>query len=102
MNREDPSVRLLPWTNTDGRPCYLSSDGTGPVSRLADRVEAVQLDLAARLLGHARDTLATPRLSTTPELGFLAAKLADALHDTLLIAESRGTRLAPANDDAHL
>ncbi|MFH8584275.1 hypothetical protein ACH4GP_07745 [Streptomyces celluloflavus] len=101
MNREGPSVRLLPWTNADGRPCYLSSDGTGPVSRLADRVEAVQLGLAARLLGHARDTLAAPGLPPTPELGFLAAKLADALHDTLLIAESRGTRLAPADDDAN-
>jgi hypothetical protein len=43
--------RLLPWTGTDGRPCYLVGDGTGYVSRLADEIEDVQIDMADRLLG---------------------------------------------------
>ncbi|GAA2270882.1 hypothetical protein GCM10010145_01690 [Streptomyces ruber] len=61
-------ARLLPWTGSDGRSCYLiTDDHGGPVSRLADDTEAIQLDMGARLLTHA-----------------------DALRDALRIAESRG------------
>lgn len=98
MNIGEPPPRLLPWTGEGGRPCYLSTDGTGPLSRLADRVEFVQLGLAGRLLEHAREALAQAWSPPDTELGFLAAQLTDALHDALLIAESRGARLVPAEN----
>ncbi|WP_406735252.1 hypothetical protein OG508_24205 [Streptomyces sp. NBC_01108] len=91
-------IRLLPWTGADGKPNYLSTDGTGPLSRLADQIEYVQLGLAGKLLDHVRVVLSgsTPE---TSELRLLTAQLADALRDTLLIAESRGDRLTPADTD---
>lgn len=46
--------RLLPWTTPDGNPCYLSTDGRGYLSTLADSIEAVQLGLGEQLLEHAR------------------------------------------------
>lgn len=94
-----PPPRLLPWTGTYGQPCYLSTDGTGPASRLADRIENVQLGLADKLLNRARDLLTEHWSPPTTELGHLAAQLTDALRDALLIAESRGTRLAPAENN---
>ncbi|MFE9763202.1 hypothetical protein ACFYPC_01500 [Streptomyces sp. NPDC005808] len=90
-------VRLLPWTGTDGKRCYLLGDGTGTgvLSRHADHIEAVQLGLAGKLLDRARqltDVLDTN--AQTDQLGLLASQLTLALHDALLIAESRGARLA--------
>lgn len=82
-------MRLLPWTGSDGQPCLLVSNGNGPVTRIADRVEAVQLGLAERLLGRAQELIAAPELSIS-ELGALTAQLTEALRDALLIAECRG------------
>ncbi|MDX3752423.1 ATP-binding protein [Streptomyces sp. AK08-02] len=85
-------VRLLPWTGANGQPSLLVSGGDGPVARIADRVEAVQLALADRLLGRAQEMIAAPELSIS-ELGALTAQLTEALRDVLLIAECRGARL---------
>ncbi|MEU2268454.1 hypothetical protein ABZ568_19015 [Streptomyces olindensis] len=85
--------RLLPWTTAGGRPCYLVGDGTGYVSRLADDIEAVQLDMAEDLLGHAGALLAERRV-TSAELRYLALRLTESLRDVTRIAESRGARLA--------
>lgn len=87
--------RLLPWSNLDGNPCYLVADdtGTGRLSRLADEIEAVQLGMADDLLGHAVDLLGDTR-ATAPQLRYLAACLAEALHDVHRIARSRGARLS--------
>ncbi|MCF4138449.1 hypothetical protein L1856_19645 [Streptomyces sp. Tue 6430] len=92
--------RLLPWSNLDGNPCYLVTDdtGTGRLSRLADDVEAVQLDMADDLLGHAVDLLGDSK-ATAPQLRFLAARLAESLHDVHRIARSRGARLPVPHDD---
>ena len=94
--------RLLPWSNLDGNPCYLLTDdtGTGRLARLADDVETVQLDMADDLLGHAVDLLGD-RKATTPQLRYLAARLAESLHDVHRIARSRGARFpAPHSDEA--
>lgn len=92
-------VRLLPWSTPEGRPCYLVGGGAGHVSRVADRVERVQLDMAAELLDHAADMLADRRV-TSGQLRFLAARLAESLGDVHRVAESRGTRLpVPAYHD---
>ncbi|MFF8934012.1 hypothetical protein ACF08O_04560 [Streptomyces paradoxus] len=84
--------RLLPWSGTDGRPCYLVGAGTGYVSRLADEIEDVQMDMADRLLGHAAGLLVERRV-TSAELHYLARRLSESLRDVIRIAESRGARL---------
>ncbi|WP_328499402.1 hypothetical protein OHS59_28445 [Streptomyces sp. NBC_00414] len=94
-------MRLLPWAGEEGKPCYLVGDGTGPLSRAADRIESVQLGMAAEILTHAADLLADRR-ATADQLRYLAARLAEALTDVHRIAESRGARLpAPVHEDAY-
>jgi len=92
-------ARLLPWTTPQGKPCYLVGGGTGPLSRLADSMEATQLDLAGELLEEARHLLDGPQW-TPDELHRLTAQLTEALGNVHSIAVSRGMRLpAPAYDD---
>ncbi|MFF4571462.1 hypothetical protein [Streptomyces sp. NPDC001410] len=83
--------RLLPWKGSGGKPCYLiTDDRDGPLSRLADATESVQLGMGSQLLAHAREILP----DTPPgELRFLAECLTQALDDALRVAESRGRRL---------
>ncbi|MFC9424528.1 hypothetical protein [Streptomyces sp. NPDC056987] len=85
----------MPWTDDEGRPCYLASDGTGRVSRLADRIEAARLGAAHALHAHALDVLAKPGWEDTAatEPDELAVELTDSLREVLLIAESGGVRL---------
>lgn len=89
---EAPGTRLLPWTGVGGKPCYVVGDGTGYVSRTADSVESVQLDMADELLGHAADLLADGA-ATGPQVRFLAGRLTESLHQVVRVAESRGARL---------
>ncbi|MFF7229829.1 hypothetical protein [Streptomyces sioyaensis] len=52
--------RLLPWT-TDGKRCLLSTDDTGGyLSRLADDMEAEQLDIGEDVLREAEKVLDDP------------------------------------------
>ncbi|MEU8968547.1 hypothetical protein AB0D11_04590 [Streptomyces monashensis] len=90
------TVRLLPWAGAEGKPCYLVTDGTGPLSEVADTVESVQLTMAAELLGHAADLLADHR-ATSAQLRFLLARMREALTDVHRIAVGRGARLAERN-----
>ncbi|MBD9724981.1 hypothetical protein PV755_16110 [Streptomyces caniscabiei] len=95
MAAEDGELRLLPWAGAEGKPCYVITDEQGgPVSRLADATESIQLGMGGELLAHARDLLPdTPR----GELRFLAERLTEALGDALRVAESRGRRLRRLN-----
>ncbi|MGY5131900.1 hypothetical protein ACWGJW_05740 [Streptomyces nigrescens] len=95
MSDAQTTVRLLPWSTPEGKPCFLAGDGTGYVSRVADTVESVQLGMADDLLGHATDMLSDSKLSAG-ELRFLATELTAALRDTRRVAVSRGARLAAA------
>lgn len=93
-------ARLLPWTGSEGKPCYLVGDGTGHVSRVADTIESVQLGMADDLLAHVADMLADHR-ATSAQLRFLLARMSEALTDVLRIAESRGARLpVPACEES--
>ncbi|MGY0059356.1 hypothetical protein ACWY4P_22835 [Streptomyces sp. LZ34] len=86
-------LRLLPWSDPDGRPCYLSSDnGNSLLNRRADQIEALQLSMGTELLGHAC-ALLDDRKANAGELRFLAHRLCEALRDALRVAESRGRRL---------
>ena len=92
--------RLLPWTTPDGLPCYLSTDGRGYLSTLADGIETVQLDMGHELLEHARGVLAPEaRALSDVEYRWLACRLTEALSDALRVADSRGQRI-PAPQDA--
>ncbi|MFH8555747.1 hypothetical protein [Streptomyces celluloflavus] len=90
-----PTARLLPWSGAGEQPCHLLTDGAGYVSRVADRVEAVQLTMGAELLGHARELLRDPR-ADAGQLRYLATRLSEALRDAVRVAESRGARLLHA------
>ncbi|MBV9026965.1 MAG: hypothetical protein JO362_24940 [Streptomycetaceae bacterium] len=99
MNDGISTARLLPWASPEGKRCYLVTDGTGYLSRVADTVESVQLSMAGDLLDHAADMLADRR-ATPAQLRFLLARMSEALTDVHRIAESRGARLpAPAYGD---
>ncbi|MFI6084605.1 hypothetical protein ACIBBB_27135 [Streptomyces sp. NPDC051217] len=96
----DLALRLLPWNTLDGKPCYLSADGTGGVvSRLADEVEEAQTESGSEVLGGAKAVLADANAGTR-ELRFALARVTESLGDVLRVAESRGARLPiPYEDD---
>ncbi|MER7984394.1 hypothetical protein ABTY53_02125 [Streptomyces noursei] len=94
-----PAPRLLPWPSPDGKPCYLlPSDGTGYVSRLADRTEAAQLRTADVLIEDAQEIL-RDRSWTPGELHLLAEDLTASLINMRRVAESRGARLPVPDED---
>ncbi|MGH4033449.1 hypothetical protein ACQB60_31440 [Actinomycetota bacterium Odt1-20B] len=91
--------RLLPWTASGGKPCYLLTDGAGYLARIADNIEAIQLGMGTELLGHVRDLLDDDQ-ATIEQLRFVTGRLSEALGDALRVAESRGQRLPnPADTD---
>ncbi|WP_308191906.1 hypothetical protein [Kitasatospora humi] len=94
-------LRLLPWTAMDGRLCYLSTNGQGYVSKLADRIEAMQLTMGEELLEYARSVLAPGEwMPSSVEYRWLACRLTEALSDALRVADSRGQRIpAPQEED---
>ncbi|MBD0844330.1 hypothetical protein [Streptomyces sp. TRM68416] len=88
------TLRLLPWTGPEGKPCYLSTDDRdGYMSRLADTVEAAQLGTATELLEQASEVLGD-RDANPAEVQRLARELTGALRDVLRVAASRGHLLA--------
>lgn len=87
------TLRLLPWTGPDGNPCYLSTDDDDSyLSRLADTLEAVQIDMAEDLLDHVHQALAADTPSEL-QLRLIVNYLTEALRDTLRVAESRAARI---------
>ncbi|MFI0907153.1 divalent-cation tolerance protein CutA [Streptomyces sioyaensis] len=94
----DPqTVRLLPVDDPGREDCIVVGDGDGCVSGVADGMEAVQLDMAGDLLGHAADMLGDCK-ATFPELHYLARQLSGSLRDVRRVAESRGARLPRRGD----
>ncbi|MEU0072536.1 hypothetical protein ABZ027_23745 [Streptomyces sp. NPDC006332] len=92
-------LRLLPWAGPGGKPCYLSGDGAGYLSRLADNMEAAQLGLAGELLRKAKHLLGK-RQWTQGELHLLAVQLTEALGNVHRIAVSHSASLpAPSGND---
>lgn len=84
-------ARLLPWAGSEGKPCYLLTDGDGPLSRIADVVETIHLDMAEELLDHAAALLADAR-ATPEQLRFTLHRMCEALTEVHRVAESRGMR----------
>lgn len=101
MRTEDGrTARLLPWAGSEGKPCYLLTDDHGGyISRVADTMESVQLDMGAELLSHAAELL-EDHMAGPAELHYLSTRLTEALRDALRISASRGARLADRYDVA--
>ncbi|WP_369224517.1 hypothetical protein AB5J52_27330 [Streptomyces sp. R39] len=92
------SPRLLPWPSLEDKPCYLFTDDNGGLlSRLVDDLEAVQLATSTDVLGRARQVLDDP-MSPYAEVRYVDIRLADCIKGALRVAESRGMRLAAADD----
>lgn len=91
-------ARLLPWKGEDGKPCYLSGEPNGYLTRVADSIEKVQLGMAQDLLAHADDLLSSPK-APAGELHYLAARLTESLGQVLRVAESRGARLPDPDEE---
>ncbi|WP_319054575.1 hypothetical protein [Streptomyces europaeiscabiei] len=91
-------LRLLPWANDMGKPCYVASDSGSPLARLADEMERVQLAMGTEVLGHARTVLEDP-LAGHAEIRYAGVRLAECLADALRVAESRGQRLPVPDSD---
>ncbi|MFI6856734.1 hypothetical protein [Streptomyces sp. NPDC050416] len=86
-------MRLLPWTGTDGKPCYLSTDDPDSLlSRLADEVEDAQLASAEQVLAGAKAVLGDPKAGERAVL-FALTRAVESLEDLLRVAVSRGERL---------
>ncbi len=83
MNADDTSLRRLPWVGEGGRPGYLSSDGTGPVSRLVNRLEAMRPGGASGPPDQTSDVFADFGRDPEPELGSPDGRLTDALWGVL-------------------
>jgi hypothetical protein len=88
-------LRLLPWRDPSGKRCYLSTSG-GTVSRLADAAEAAQTSTAEQILASALEVLDDSH-ADTGSLRFALRHTCEALDHLLLVAESRGARLIPAD-----
>ncbi|GGU37088.1 hypothetical protein [Streptomyces coeruleorubidus] len=82
-------MRLLPWTGTDGKPCYLSTDNPDSLlSRLADDVEAAQLVSAEQVLAGAKAVLGDDKAGERA-VRFALVRAVESLGDVLRVAVSR-------------
>ncbi|MFJ7077988.1 hypothetical protein [Streptomyces sp. NPDC098781] len=86
-------LRLLPWTTPDGKPCYLSADSDhSRLTRLADDMEAAQLDSGEQVLVGARAVLADP-VAGEVAVRFALTRAVESLDEALRVAVSRGRRI---------
>lgn len=98
MTHPYASLRLLPWSSPDGKPCLLANGSDGYVSRMADETEARQLADGMDVLERARRVLENP-MSPHVQVRYGAIRLAECLADALRIAESRGRRLSQSDGE---
>ncbi|MFF9177941.1 hypothetical protein [Streptomyces sp. NPDC014793] len=92
------TLRLLPWSSPEGKPCFLASASEGGhLSRLADETEDLQLSEGLEVLVAARKLLGDP-LSPNVEVRYTAIRLSECLADALRVAESRCRRLPLPGD----
>ncbi|WP_033324365.1 hypothetical protein [Streptomyces yerevanensis] len=87
------TLRLLPWTTPEGKPCYLSTDNDeSRLSLLADDVEAAQLHSGEQVLAGAKAVLVDAKAGERA-VRFALTRAVESLGDVLRIAASRGTRI---------
>lgn len=87
------TLRLLPWTTPEGKPCYLSADsGRSRLALLADDVEEAQLGSGEQVLVGARAVLADAGAGEHA-VRFALTRAVESLSEVLRIAVSRGLRI---------
>ncbi|GAA2635770.1 hypothetical protein [Streptomyces axinellae] len=94
-------MRLLPWTSDTGKPCYVplcAEGGGGPVSAIADTVEACQVADGWDVLAEAEDVLANPAAGPLA-LRLTLGTAVRAFGSVIRVAESRGQRLGLLDPD---
>lgn len=70
MTLSPSHLRLLPWSD-DGKPAFLSTDGTAtPLSLLADMIEEQQIETASVVLDLSRAVLGSGTPATADEYRF--------------------------------
>lgn len=75
------------------------TDGTAsPLSRLADEVEAQQIETATVIRELALSMIVDLENPTPDEVRFLVRRLCESITDLLRIAESRGDRIPPYDE----
>ncbi|CAM5244446.1 hypothetical protein [Streptomyces fumanus] len=85
-------LRLLPWTTSDGEPCYLRADGPrSRLSRLADDIEEAQLASAAQVLVGCKGVLKDAKAGERA-VRFALVRAVESLEDVVRVAVSRGGR----------
>ncbi|MGW9032907.1 hypothetical protein ACWGQ5_55145 [Streptomyces sp. NPDC055722] len=93
-------IRLLPWSGPEGKRAHLVTDGSStPLSLLADHMEEQQIQTAAVIVGLARPMVEDTASLTTAELRWITRRLIESLTDLLNIAESRGQRIPPYEEE---
>ncbi|MER6115655.1 hypothetical protein [Streptomyces sp. NPDC001743] len=89
----DLPPRLLPWTSPEGQPCWLSTDDPDSrMSRLADDMEAEQIECGEEVWAGSRAVLAD-RAAGERAVRFALTRATESLGDVLRIARSRGHRM---------
>ncbi|MFI1768492.1 hypothetical protein ACH41H_41500 [Streptomyces sp. NPDC020800] len=95
------TLRLLPWTTPEGKPCYLSTDSEhSRLSLLADDVEEAQLGSGEQVLAGARAVLADAKAGERA-VRFALTRAVESLGDVLRIAASRGRRIRSEDTAPH-
>jgi hypothetical protein len=85
-------LRLLPWTSPEGKPCFLSADSRDSrLSRLADDMEAAQLESGEQVLNGAKAVLADPGAGERA-VRFALIRAVESLEEVIRVAVSRGAR----------
>jgi hypothetical protein len=85
------TLRRLPFNGPEGKPAFIPSNSEGPISLLADALEAEQLEIGETILA-----LVLPMLEvelTADEARYMLRRVTECLTDALRVAESRGQRL---------
>jgi hypothetical protein len=92
-------LRLLPWPNPEGKAAHLVTDGTAsPLSLLADKVEAQQIETAEVIRDLALSMIVDLVDPSPEEIRFLVRRLCESVTDLLKIAQSRGDRIPPYDE----
>ncbi|MFE6471501.1 hypothetical protein ACFVGP_09070 [Streptomyces rochei] len=92
-------LRRIPFAGPNGGTVYIQSAARdGVVSRLADRIEEQRLDAARVILALVLPMLEADQMSAD-EAAFMLGRTAESLAEVIAVAESRGERLLPSEDE---
>ncbi|MFH9712570.1 hypothetical protein ACH4MW_28220 [Streptomyces luteogriseus] len=93
------SLRRVNFAGPNGGTVYIqSANHSGVVSRIADHIENERVDTARILLALVLPMLEADKMSAD-EATFMLGRTAESLAEVIAVAESRGERLNPPDED---